>query len=124
MEISGGGMDFVHPGALELRQQVGEAARRLSQALERFDGVVFEYKGAVADRSPSPGRRSDSVAAVNRAVDAEMRPFLESGALKMTPAKMSVEVLPNVAMGQGGRSPGNPGSPGPRTLSRCISAMI
>ena len=108
MEISGGGMDFVHPGALELREQVDEAARRLSQALERFDGVVFEYK----ELSLTVHHRlvpSESVADVNRTVDTVVSPFLESGALKTTPAKMSVEVLPNVAVGQGGRSAGNPG---------------
>ena len=100
MEISGGGMEFVHPGALELREQVDEAARRLSQALERFDGVVFEYK----ELSLTVHHRlvpSESVADVNRTVDTVVSPFLESGALKTTPAKMSVEVLPNVPWGKG-----------------------
>ncbi len=100
MEISGGGMEFVHPGALELREQVDEAATRLNEALERFGGVVIEYKGL----SLTVHHRlvpSESVPDVNRVVDAVVNPFLESGALKTSPAKMSVEVLPNVAWGKG-----------------------
>ncbi len=100
MEISGGGMEFVHPGALELREQIDEATRRLSQALERYNGVVMEYKGLslTVHHRLAP---SDLVEEVNRAVDAEVRPFLECGALRLTPAKMSVEVLPNVPWGKG-----------------------
>ena len=100
MEISGGGMEFVHPEALELKEQIDQAARRLRDALERFDGVVFEYK----ELSLTVHHRlvpSESVPDVNRVVDEETRPFLESGALKMSPAKMSVEVLPNVPWGKG-----------------------
>ena len=100
LEISGGVMEFVHPEALELREQIDQAARSLSQAVERFTGVVIEYKGL----SLTVHHRlvpSESVGEVNRAVDAEVRPFLESGALRLTPAKMAVEVLPNVAWGKG-----------------------
>ncbi len=100
LEINGGGLEFVHPGALELREQIDEATRRLRQALERYDGVVMEYKGLslTVHHRLAP---SESVGEVSRAVDAEVRPFLETGTLKLTPAKMSVEVLPNVPWGKG-----------------------
>lgn len=100
LEIRGGGMEFVHPGALELKEQIDEATRRLSQALERYDGVVMEYKGLslTVHHRLAP---SDLVEEVNRTVDTVVNPFLESRALRLTPAKMSVEVLPNVPWGKG-----------------------
>ena len=100
LEINGGGMEFVHPEALRLRERVDQAARRLEQAVERFDGVMVEHKelSLAVHYRLAP---DESVSEVKQTVDAEIEPFLASGYLRMSTGKMVVEVLPNLAWGKG-----------------------
>ena len=100
LEISGGGMEFVHPEALRLRDPVNQAFNRLRQSLEHFDGVTVEHKGlslTVHYRLAPDG----SVGKMKEALDAEVSPFVESGSLRLSAGKMAIEVLPNVAWGKG-----------------------
>lgn len=100
LEISGGGMEFVHPEALGLRERIDQAARQLNLTLQRFPGVLVEHKGLslTVHYRLAP---DDSVGAVKQAVDAELRPFVALGSLRLSTGKMAVEVLPNVAWGKG-----------------------
>ncbi len=100
LEISGRGMEFVHPEALRLREQISLAAQRLDSALERFPGVMLEHKGLSLTVHYRLAPES-SVADVKQTVDAEIAPFLASGALRMSTGKMALEVLPNLAWGKG-----------------------
>ena len=101
LEISGGGMDFVHPEALRLKEPVDQAFRRLEQGLEHFSGVKVEHKGlslTVHYRLAPEG----SVGEVKEAVNAVVRPFVESGALGLsTGNRMAIDILPAVAWGKG-----------------------
>jgi trehalose 6-phosphate phosphatase len=100
LEISGKGMDFIHPEALRLKESVNQAFRRLQQDLERFNGVTVEHKGlslTVHYRLAPDG----SVGEVKEVVDAATSSFVESGTLTLSTGKMAIEILPNVNWGKG-----------------------
>ena len=100
LEISGRGMDFVHPEGLRLQESVDQAFRRLQQGLEHFDGVIVEHKElslTVHYRLAPDGL----VREVKEAVDAVASQFVESGALKLSTGKMAIDILPGVAWGKG-----------------------
>ena len=100
LEISGGGIDFVHPEALRLKESVNQASSQLEKGLEHFNGVIVEHKGlslTVHYRLAPDG----SLEAVKEAVDAVVSPFVKSGALRLSTGKMAIEILPGVSWGKG-----------------------
>ena len=100
LEISGGGMDFVHPEAQLLKEKVDQALGILEQGLAHFNGVMVEPKGLslTVHYRLAP---EESLEAVKEAVDQMVSPFLESGALSLSTGKMAIDILPAVAWGKG-----------------------
>jgi len=100
LEISGGGMDFVHPEALQLKESVNQAFRQLQQGLKHIKGAMVEHNGlslTVHYRLTPDGL----VGEVEEAVDASTSTLVQSGALTLSTGKMAIEILPGVAWGKG-----------------------
>ena len=100
MEISGRGMDFVHPEALQLKASLNQAFLRLQQGLEHIKGVVVEHKGLAltVHYRLTP---DELVGKVKEAVEMTASPFVESGDLTLSTGKLGFEILPDVAWGKG-----------------------
>ena len=100
MEISGAGMDFVHPGALQLKASLDQAFDRLQQRLEGLKGVRVEHKGLAltVHYRLAP---DELMGEVKETVDMVANPFVESGELTLSTGKLGFEILPGVAWGKG-----------------------
>ena len=100
MEISGPGIDFVHPGAVAARGILDEVAHRLSVAVGGVPGVIVEHKRltltvhyrAVAERR---------VVEIESGVADTTMPYVEGGDVRLTRGKMVTEVRPAVPWDKG-----------------------
>ncbi|NQW23589.1 MAG: trehalose-phosphatase [SAR202 cluster bacterium] len=100
LEISGGGMDFVHPEALALESSIAEVTRLLEGQLAEVPGILMDNKGltlTVHFRS-TPGSYSVQV---DDMVVATAAPYVAAGQMKITRGKKVVEVRPNLDWGKG-----------------------
>ena len=53
LEINGGGMDFVHPEALQLKESVNQVFHRLQQGLKHIQRSDGRAQGVIPDRALS-----------------------------------------------------------------------
>lgn len=100
LEITGPGLRFVHPKAMELVETQRELYRRLRANLMDFSGVVIEDKGltlSVHYRMAPYNLIGEVDARFNEVV----APFLQSGAVKITRGKMVLEVRPDLPWDKG-----------------------
>ena len=100
LEISGPGLDFVHPEATRLRGTVDQAYRQLQQGLTHLAGVIIEHKGLTltVHYRLTP---EDVVGEVEEAVNAAAGPFVESGTIIISGGKKAFEVRPGLAWDKG-----------------------
>ena len=100
MEISGQGIEFVHPGAVAARGVLDELSHRLSVAVGGVPGVIVEHKGltlTVHYRTVAGER----VAEVASDVAAVALPYIEGGDIRLTLGKMVTEVRPDIPWDKG-----------------------
>lgn len=100
MEISGKGIDFVHPGAVAAREILDEVSQHLSVALGDVPGVIVEHKGltlTVHYRAVAEARTAE----IESVVAATASPYVESGDIRLTLGKMVTEVRPAIAWDKG-----------------------
>ena len=100
LEMRGPGLDFVHPEATQLEGSVNQVYETLQQGVAEMAGVLIEHKGltlTVHYRSTP----EELVHQVKESVEAVVRPFLESGALIISPAKKALEIRPDIAWDKG-----------------------
>ena len=100
LEMSGVGMDCVHPAAPAFEASLAEVARLLEQELAKAPGILVDNKRltlTVHFRN-APDSYGPQVDATVGAVTA---PYVEAGQLKITRGKKVVEVRPNLDWGKG-----------------------
>lgn len=100
MEISGQGIDFVHPGAVAARGILDEVSHRLSVAVGGVPGVIVEHKGltlTVHYRAVAGERVAD----IESDVAAATLPYTDGGDIRLTLGKMVTEVRPAVPWDKG-----------------------
>ena len=100
MEISGRGIEFVHPGAVAARDILDKLEHRLSVAVGNVPGVIVEHKGltlTVHYRAVAAGRIAD----VESGVAAAALPHTDAGSIRLTFGKMVTEVRPAIAWDKG-----------------------
>ena len=100
MEISGQGIDFVHPGAVAARGILDEVEQRLSVAVGDVPGVIVEHKGltlTVHYRAVAAER----IAEIESDVSAAALPYIEGGDIRLTLGKMVTEVRPAISWDKG-----------------------
>ena len=100
MEISGQGIDFVHPGAVAARGILDELSQRLLASVGGVPGVIVEHKGLTltVHYRAVPGRR---VAEIESGVAAAALPYVEGGEIRLTLGKMVTEVRPAITWDKG-----------------------
>jgi trehalose-phosphatase len=100
LEISGPGMDYVHPEASQLGGDLSEVYSQLRCSLAHLPGVLVEHKGLTLTvhyrMAPEP-----AAAEVEAAVAAIAGPSVESGRFNITRGKEVVEVRPAVPWHKG-----------------------
>ena len=100
LEISGAGMDFVHPEAPAFVESLVEVAGKLEQELADVPRILVDNKRltlTVHFRSTP-----DSYSAhVDATVVATAKPYVDAGQMKITRGKKVVEVRPNIDWGKG-----------------------
>ena len=100
MEISGRGIEFVHPGAVAARGVLDELSHRLSVAVGGVPGVIVEHKGltlTVHYRAVAAGRTAE----IESDVAAAALPYIECGDIRLTLGKMVTELRPAIAWDKG-----------------------
>lgn len=100
LEIEGGGGRFVHPHVEVTQELVRQIAARLSRDVIGFNGVFIEDKGLslvvhYRDADSKVGERMPEL------VEAQARPHLDAGSLKMMRGACMVELLPNIQWNKG-----------------------
>ena len=100
LEIRGPALNFVHPEAKQLMETIDRAYQVLHQGLSHLAGVLIEHKGLslTVHYRLTP---EDLVAGVKKTVEEVTGPFLESGALLISPGKKALEVRPQVSWDKG-----------------------
>ena len=100
MEISGQGIDFVHPEAVAARGVLDELSHRLSLAVGGVPGVIVEHKGltlTVHYRAVV----GEGIAEIESCVAAAALPYVEGGDIRLTLGKMVTEVRPAISWDKG-----------------------
>jgi trehalose-phosphatase len=95
LEIEGPGVSFVHPDATRTLSTIRQLRAALASELAPFPGVFIEDKHlsiAAHYREAS----AEDAARVPAIVERHVRPFVESGLLKMMEGACVLEVLPNI----------------------------
>lgn len=100
LEISGGGMDFIHPEAQAFVESLVEITDLLEQALTGIPGTLVDNKHLTltVHFRATPDAFS---AQVDETVVATAAPHVDSGKMKITRGKKVVEVRPNLDWGKG-----------------------
>jgi trehalose-phosphatase len=100
LEISGPGLDFVHPAAARLEGALNQVYSRLQGGLAHLPGVLVEHKGLTLSvhyrLAPEP-----AAAEVETAVAAAAGALVSSGRANVTRGKKVVEVRPAVGWHKG-----------------------
>ena len=100
LEMSGRGMDFVHPEAPGFAQSLTEVAGLLEQRLKDVPEALVHNKGLTLSvhfrNTPDPyaGQVDSTIVAV-------VEPYAAAGQMKITRGKRVVEVRPNLDWGKG-----------------------
>ena len=100
LEIQGDGLDFLHPEASRLMEEMGLIYQELELALESYPGVIGENKGL----SLSLHYRQtplEIVPQVEEGFHKAVATAAESGLVKVTRGKQVLEVRPNLDWGKG-----------------------
>lgn len=100
LEIAGPGVNFLHPGASELRPVLSRICRDLTQRLGQYQGVIVENKGLTLSVH-SRMTPDQLVRQVESAFDSTVAPFQASGQVRVTYGKKVSEVRPNVEWHKG-----------------------
>ena len=100
LEMTGPGLRFVHPEALELVETQRELYQRLQANFTDLSGVVIEDKGLTL--SVHYRMAPDSlIGEVETRLNEVVAPFLQSGAVKITKGKKVLEVRPDLPWDKG-----------------------
>ena len=99
-EISGPGMEFVHPEASALRPALDEAFGRLQAVAAATPGAMVEHKG-LSLTTHYRGVAPELAGALEQAVEAAAAPLVDSGQLRITRGKMVREIRPNLPWHKG-----------------------
>ena len=100
LEMSGAGMEYVHPGAPEFVDTLVEVGGLLEQKLADVPGILVDNKRltlTVHFRNTPDSYRAQ----VEHTVVAVTKPNVDSGQLKITRGKGLLEVRPNIDWGKG-----------------------
>jgi trehalose 6-phosphate phosphatase len=100
LEISGEGMDFVHPEAVAFAASLAEVTGLLERELTNVPGAVVDNKRLTLTVHFRNSPESYS-AQVEGTVVAAVAPYVQAGQLKITRGKKVVEVRPNLDWGKG-----------------------
>ena len=100
LEISGRGMEFVHPEAPAFEASLAEVAKSLERELAEVPGIVVDNKRLTltVHFRGAPDRYA---AQVDGTVAATAAPYVDAGKMKITRGKKVVEVRPNLDWGKG-----------------------
>ena len=100
LEISGSGMDFVHPEAPAFVDLLVEVAGKLEQELAEVPRILVDNKRLTltVHFRGTPDLYS---AHVDAAVVTTVKPYADAGQMKITRGKKVVEVRPNIDWGKG-----------------------
>ena len=100
LEISGMGMDYVHPEAQDFEASLAELTRLLERELADVPGILVDNKRLTL--SVHLRNTPDSYGAlVDGTVVAAAAPYVDAGRMKITRGKKVVEVRPNLDWGKG-----------------------
>lgn len=94
LEISGPGVSFVLPEAVRVRPTVSKICRELRRGLRGIAGTIVENKGVTASlhyRNVALGE----VTKAKRIFDSVVRPYVESGLVRIANGKRVWEIRPN-----------------------------
>ena len=100
LEMTGPGLDFVHPGAEKLRDPQTELYHQLRSNLADIPGVLVENKGltlSVHYRMAAEYAVAEVEARFNRTV----APFARAGGVRTAKGKMVLEARPDLSWGKG-----------------------
>lgn len=100
LEMSGSGMEYVHPEAPEFVDSLVEVAGLLEQELADVPGILVDNKRLTltVHFRGTPDLYS---AQVDQTVVAVTKPYVDCGRMKITRGKKVVEVRPNIDWGKG-----------------------
>ena len=100
LEISGLGVDFVHCGASDFSDSLSEIARKLQQELSDVPEIVIDNKRLIltVHFRNTPDHYS---AQVDEMLIATVKPYVESGQMKITRGTNVAEIMPNISWGKG-----------------------
>lgn len=99
-EISGPGIEFVHPEAAALRPALDDAFARLQAAVAATPGAMVEHKG-LSLTAHYRGVVPEQAGGLERAVEAAVAPLVDAGQLRITRGKMVREIRPNLPWHKG-----------------------
>ena len=99
-EISGPGIEFVHPEAAALRPALDDAFDRLQAAAAATPGAMVEHKG-LSLTAHYRGVAPELAGGLEQAVETAVAPLVESGQLRITRGKMVREIRPNLPWHKG-----------------------
>ncbi len=100
LEMSGGGVDFVHPEAPAFEASLAEVAQLLERELAEVPGILVDNKRltlTVHFRNTPDSHNAQ----VDGTVVAAAAPYVDAGQMKVTRGKKVVEVRPNLDWGKG-----------------------
>ncbi|MDA0263427.1 MAG: trehalose-phosphatase [Chloroflexi bacterium] len=100
LEMTGCGMDFVHPEAAAFEASVAEVSGLLREGLAGVPGVEVDNKRLTLSVHFRNAAES-SADQVDRTVVTIAAPYVESGMMRITRGKKVVEVRPNLDWGKG-----------------------
>jgi trehalose 6-phosphate phosphatase len=98
--ISGGGMEFVHPGALAAKSLIDKAAGRLAREAGRFEGALVERKRFTVSLHYRMVDRQ-AVPQVKRAFHKVAAELSEDGRLTVIKGKKVLELTPDLSWDKG-----------------------
>ena len=100
LEMSGLGMDFVHPEAFRFIETITKLANELEQELKNVPRLLIQDKKLTL--SVHLRNTPDCYAGiVDRAVTSVVEPYSSAGWIKITRGKKVIEVRPNIDWGKG-----------------------
>lgn len=99
-EISGPGIEFVHPEAAALRPALDDAFDRLQPIAAATPGAMVEHKG-LSLTAHYRGVAPEQADGLERVVEAAVAPLVAAGQLRITRGKMVREIRPNLPWHKG-----------------------
>ncbi len=99
-EVRGPGVDYLHQGAVDIKQHLDQMYGQLDERLAGMPGVVVEHKGlslTVHYRGAPPELEEP----VREAVKKEVGASPQAGSMRVTEGKKVIEVRPNIDWDKG-----------------------